>query len=73
MHFSVAGLFIGTMFSAVGVGYFVYGRRQTRIVHLVCGTVLAVYPWFVTSLVPLIGIGLAFALAPFAAAWWFGL
>lgn len=73
VNFSAAGLLAGTVFSAVGVGYFLFGKRQARAAHLVCGAVLVVFPWFVTSLAALIGIGLAFVLAPFAAARWFGL
>lgn len=73
MHFGAIGLLVGTVFSAVGVGYFLYGKRQARAVHLVCGAVLLVYPWFVTNLAVLIGIGVVFVAAPFATAWWFGL
>lgn len=72
VNFSAAGLLIGTVFGSIGVGYFIYGKRQTRAIHLVCGAVLAVYPWFVSSLAWLVGIGLALVAAPFVAAWWFG-
>lgn len=73
MNFSAAGMFAGVIFGSIGVGYFMYGRRQTRPVHLACGITLAVFPWFVTNLVALIGIGIALIAAPFLAAWWFGL
>lgn len=73
MNFSGWGLLAGTVFGAIGVGYLMYGRRQTRIVHVVCGMLLMVFPWFVSNLGALLGIGLALVLAPFAAAWWFGI
>lgn len=73
MNFSLAGLLAATVFGAVGIGYFVYGRRQARIVHLVCGAMLVAFPWFVANLAALLGIGIALTLAPLAAAWWFGL
>ena len=73
MHFSLAGLLLGTLFSAVGAGLFLYGKRQARVPHLVCGMVLAIVPWFVTGVAALLGVGIVFTLAPFAAAWWFGL
>lgn len=73
MNFSPAGLFAGLIFGAVGAGFFLYGRRQMRPVYLVCGTALAIYPWFVSNLVVLVAIGAALVAAPFAAAWWFDL
>lgn len=71
MNFSAAGLIAGVLFGSIGVGYFMYGRRQTRPVHLVCGAALTIFPWFVSNLIALIAIGLALLAAPFAAAWWF--
>lgn len=73
MNFSGWGLLAGVVFGSIGVGYLMYGRRQTRIVHVVCGMLLMVFPWFVSNLAALLGIGLALVLAPFAAAWWFGI
>ncbi len=73
VNFSATNLLAGVVFSSIGVGYFMYGKRQARVAHLVCGAVLAVIPWFVTNLLALLGMGLAFTAAPFIAAWWFGL
>lgn len=73
MNFSPAGLLSGVVFGSIGVGYFMYGRRQTRPAHLVCGAVLTIYPWFVSNLVALVAVGFALVAAPFVAAWWFDL
>lgn len=72
MNFSGWGLLAGVVFGAIGVGYMMYGRREMRIAHLVCGMVLMVFPWFVSNLAALVAIGLVFVIAPFVAAWWFG-
>lgn len=58
---SPAVLFLGMLFSAIGVGYFIYGKRQALIVAMLCGVALMAYPWFVSSawLTVLIGVVLA--------------
>ncbi len=72
MNFSVGALVAGMLFSTIGVGYFMYGKRAERPVTLVCGVVLAIFPWFVANLAALIVIGVVLLAAPFVAAWWFG-
>jgi hypothetical protein len=46
---SPATLMWGMLFGAIGVGYFIYGKRQAMIMPLVCGVALMVYPWFVSG------------------------
>jgi len=48
------------LFSAVGFGFFLYGKKQQKLVPLLCGLALMVYPYFVTDnlLLVLIGAGL---------------
>ena len=41
----LASLVIGS----VGLGLFMYGKRQRRVPHLAAGVVLMVYPYFVGS------------------------
>ena len=62
---SATSLFFGIMASAVGVAYFIYGKRQARAVPMVAGIVLSIYPYFVDSLLWLTVIGLALVAAPF--------
>ena len=56
---------IGIVTSALGVGYFLYGKRQARFAPLLAGLLLCVYPYFVDSVVWLVVIGVALAAAPF--------
>lgn len=72
MNFSVGTLVASMLFGTIGVGYFMYGKRAERPVALVCGAVLAIFPWFVTNLAILIVIGVMLLAAPFVVAWWFG-
>jgi hypothetical protein len=60
-----ATLLWGMLFGAVGVGFFIYGKRQARIMPLVCGIALMVFPWFVSGALPTFVIGLALVAIPF--------
>jgi hypothetical protein len=53
-----ASLLWGLLFGSIGIGYFVYGKRQRRGIALLSGIVLIVFPYFVSSwyLIVLIGI-----------------
>lgn len=48
----LASVFIGS----VGLGFFVYGKRQRRLAHLGAGLLLMVYPYFVTNILLMFGI-----------------
>jgi hypothetical protein len=45
------------LFGAIGLGYFVYGRRQKKLVPLACGVGLMCYPYFVSNATLLVVIG----------------
>lgn len=62
-----AALLWGMLFGAIGVGYFIYGRRQSMIMPLVCGVALMVYPWFVSSALLIVAIGIVLGAIPYFA------
>jgi len=37
------------IFSAIGLGYFLYGKKQQNYSALICGVVLMIYPYFVSG------------------------
>ena len=53
------------LFGAVGLGYFMYGRRQKMLVPLFCGLGLMGYPYFVSNAVLLVVIGCVLLGLPF--------
>ena len=55
----------GLLFSSIGLGYFIYGKKQRAVVPLVCGLVLMIYPYFVSSTLLLIAIGAALMIVPY--------
>jgi hypothetical protein len=50
-------LLIMVITSAFGMGYFVYGKKQAKVVPLLSGILLCFYPYFVTNLLPSLLLG----------------
>jgi len=50
-------LFCSILLSAIGLGYFVYGKRQSRAVPLLCGLGLMLFPYFVGNWILLLSLG----------------
>ena len=60
-----ASLAIGILTGAIGVAYFIYGKRQARFAPLLAGLALCTYPYFIDSVPWSLVIGAALAAAPF--------
>jgi hypothetical protein len=60
-----AALLWGVLFSSIGLGYFIYGRKQSKLIPLLCGVALMVYPYFMPNTVVLFIIGAIFAAVPY--------
>ncbi|MFW6406799.1 amino acid transport protein [Acinetobacter baumannii] len=50
-------IFLGVIFSSIGLGYFLYGKKQKMTVPFTVGLVLMIFPYFIESNVLLSGIG----------------
>jgi hypothetical protein len=61
----VASILWGLLFGSVGLGYFVYGKKQRSAVPLVCGIGLMVFPYFVSNTVLLVIVGFALSVIPY--------
>ncbi len=55
----------GLLFGSIGVGFFMYGRRQEKIVPRYCGIALMVFPYFVSNVYWLVGIGAGLLALPY--------
>jgi predicted membrane protein len=55
----------GLLFGSIGLGFFMYGRKQKAVVPLVCGLVLMFFPYFVSNTVLLVAIGVALIVIPY--------
>jgi hypothetical protein len=69
VHFadlSSSALFTALLLSCVGWGLLIYGRKQRRWPQLVAGLALSVFPFFVTTALPMLGM----AAGVVVALWW---
>ena len=57
-------LLLGVVFSSIGLGYFIYGKKQQQTMPLICGIALMIYPYFIENTVFLILIGIILCIAP---------
>ena len=62
---SESGLIWSVFFGAIGVGFFVYGRRQRRVVPFISGIALMVVPYFVDGVGAMIALCVAFIALPY--------
>jgi membrane protein DedA with SNARE-associated domain len=55
----------GLLFSSIGLGFFLYGKKQRAVVPLVCGLAMMIYPYFIPNVVALVAIGLVLTAVPY--------
>jgi hypothetical protein len=62
---NTAALVWGLIFSSIGLGYFIYGKKQKRGVPFASGIGLMVFPYFVSNSYLLVIIGIALLALPY--------
>ena len=60
-----AVLLWGLLFGSIGLGYFIYGKKQRAAVPLVCGLALMIFPYFVPNTMLLVGVGAVLIAIPY--------
>ncbi|WP_038247982.1 hypothetical protein [Ghiorsea bivora] len=58
-------LFLGLFFGSIGFGFSLYGKKQHKIIPLLTGLTLMVFPYFVPNLYLLAGIGITLMALPY--------
>jgi hypothetical protein len=53
------------LFGSIGLGYFVYGRKQEKLIPKYCGIALMVFPYFVHNVYWLVGTGVGLLALPY--------
>ena len=66
---TTAALLWGLLFSSIGVVMFIYGKKQNVFMPLLCGALLVVYPFFVTTTAWLVAIGVVLVALPYVIRW----
>ena len=57
-------LMLSVLFSSIGAGYFLYGKRQRQVVPLLTGLILCVYPYFLSNGYALVIVGVLLTAIP---------
>jgi hypothetical protein len=65
VNLDTALLLWGLLFGSIGLGFFVYGRKQRMAVPLVCGMALMVFPYFFSNAVLIVAVGIALMVLPY--------
>lgn len=55
----------GLLFGSIGLGFFMYGRKQKMATPLLCGLALMFFPYFVSNTILLVSIGCALIIIPY--------
>jgi hypothetical protein len=60
-----AWLLWGLLYGSIGLGFFIYGRKQRAPIPLLCGVALMVFPYFVSNVLLLVAIGALLIAIPY--------
>lgn len=55
----------GMVFGSVGLGFFIYGKKQKKIVPFVTGLALFVFPYFIADIATLMIAGAILIVLPY--------
>lgn len=57
-------LLLGLIFSSIGLGYYIYGKKQSRPVVRYCGLALMLYPYLIADHFAVFAIGVVLMFLP---------
>ena len=55
----------GLLFGSMGLGFFVYGKKQKAVVPMVCGLTLMIFPYFTSNTIVLVASGAMLIAVPY--------
>ena len=62
---TATSLFLGVLFGSIGLGFFIYGRKQRKVVPLLCGIVLMIVPYLIPNTLLLFAAGAVLVAVPY--------
>ena len=60
-----ATLMWGVIFGSIGLGFFIYGKKQKAIIPIISGIGLMVFPYFISNVFFLVAASIIVAALPF--------
>lgn len=58
-------LLFGVLFGSIGLGYFIYGKKQKIVVPFIVGILLMTYSYFIENTMLLVSIGTFLTILPY--------
>ena len=55
----------GMIFGSIGLGYFVYGKKQKSVVPMLAGVGLMLFPYFISNTILLVIVGVMLSVIPY--------
>jgi hypothetical protein len=55
----------GMIFGSIGLGFFIYGKRQKAPIPLFTGIALFIFPYFITNVYLLVATGIVLMFVPY--------
>jgi hypothetical protein len=62
---STSQLVWAMLFGSIGVGFFVYGKKQKVVMPLVTGIALLIFPYFIPNVYFMVIVGVALLALPY--------
>lgn len=63
MHMGTTLIF-STIFGSIGVGYFIYGKKQEKMIPLLAGIGLCAFPYVVSNVFLMVLVGIILTAVP---------
>lgn len=60
----IYNLVFGVIFGSIGLGYFIYGKKQSNLVFRLTGIALMIYPYFFEDMWTLLAVGVGLLFVP---------
>lgn len=60
----MTALIFSLLFGTIGVGYFIYGKKQQRMIPLIAGIALCAFPYFIPNPYAMVIVGTILTAAP---------
>ncbi len=62
---STTSLLLAVLFGSIGMGYFIYGKKQQHGVALFTGIALCAFPYFISNVFLVVIVGVALMALPY--------
>ena len=55
----------GILFGSIGLGFFIYGKKQKKLIPFLAGIGLFIFPYFISNVTLLVAVGVGLVALPY--------